>query len=178
MRTLLTFAVSSRQAVTTIYTIGHSKHALEHFMHLLREHGICTLVDVRTHPYSKWAPHFQQTVLSRSMRAEGIEYVFLGRELGGRPDGAEFYDEGGRVDYARRSKAFEFQTGIERLSQIAALHLVAIMCAEENPVRCHRRLLVTPVLEQRGVAVRHIRGDGRDQSDAELTDATPQLPLF
>lgn len=162
---------------TTVRTIGHSNHPLERFIALLRQHGISTLVDVRSRPYSRWAPHFQKSFLSQSLEAEGITYVFLGGELGGRPDGAEFYDAEGHVDCERRAQARDFRAGVERLIDVANQGPTAILCAEEDPGRCHRRLLVTPALQRKGLPVRHIRGDGRVQSDDELRGQAPQLRL-
>jgi uncharacterized protein (DUF488 family) len=104
--------------------------------------------------------------------------VFLGRELGGRPAGAEFYALDGRIDYGRRAQALDFQAGIEQLIEIAGASPTAILCAEEDPAQCHRRLLVTPVLQRRGIGVLHIRGDGRLQSEEELREPSSQLRLF
>lgn len=154
--------------MTTIYTVGHSNHAAEHLVGLLLQHGITVLADVRSRPYSRWAPHFQKAALSRSLEAAGIEYVFLGQELGGRPDGGEFYGADGKVDYARRAQAADFQAGIEQLIGLARNRSAAILCAEEDPARCHRRLLVAPALRRKDIAVVHIRGDGRVQPDEEL----------
>jgi uncharacterized protein (DUF488 family) len=165
--------------MTTIYTIGHSRHSAEHFAELLRAHEIARLVDVRSHPASKWAPQFGKAALSEMLAAHAIEYVFLGRELGGRPEGAEFYGPDGAVDYARRMEAPDFKAGIERLVALASERKTAILCAEEDPGRCHRRLLVAPALRQRDVSVVHIRGDGRlDSDDPASGDPSPQLPLF
>jgi uncharacterized protein (DUF488 family) len=161
-----------------IHTIGHSSHPLDAFVELLRRHRIAALVDVRSRPYSRWAPHFEKAPLSRALSSEGIDYIFLGRELGGRPEGAEFYTPDGRVDYERRARAFDFQAGIEQLVALAAERATAILCAEEDPSRCHRRLLVTPALERSGLEVVHIRGDGSLQSEAELREPTSQLSLF
>lgn len=164
--------------MTTIYTIGHSNHTLEHFLSLLRQHCIATLVDVRSHPYSRWVPHFRRDELSRALAGADVDYVFLGRELGGKLQGSEYRDERGRVDYVRRAQAPDFQAGVERLRELAGRRRVAIMCAEEDPERCHRRFLVTPALRRRGDDVRHIRGDGREQSDDDLAEGSSQLGLF
>lgn len=163
---------------TTVRTIGHSNHPIERFIALLREHGIETLVDVRSRPYSRWAPQFQKSFLSRSLTAAGIAYVFLGDELGGRPEGREFYDAEGHVDYERRARARDFQTGVARLLEIARERSTAIVCAEEDPGHCHRRLLVAPALQQNDVTVEHIRGDGRVQTEDEFGGGKPQLRLF
>jgi uncharacterized protein (DUF488 family) len=164
--------------MTTVHTIGHSNHPIERFIALLHRHGVAALVDVRSRPYSRWAPQFQKIALARSLADERIAYVFLGSELGGRPDGKEFYDVDGRVDYERRTGAREFQVGVDRLVEIARDASVAILCAEEDPDRCHRRLLVTPALQRKDVTVLHIRGDGRVQPEDELSGRQAQLPLF
>jgi uncharacterized protein (DUF488 family) len=104
--------------------------------------------------------------------------VFLGRDLGGRPDGAEFYTADGKVDYARRAQAADFQAGIARLLGFARSRPTAILCAEEDPSRCHRRLLVTPAPVERGIAVEHIRGDGHLEAEGAGEEGAPQLRLF
>jgi uncharacterized protein (DUF488 family) len=165
--------------MTTIFTIGHSRHTAEHFTSLLRAHEIERLVDVRSHPASKWAPQFGKAALALRLATHAVEYVFLGRELGGRPDGAEFYGADGAVDYARRAEAPDFKVGIERLVEFARERATAILCAEEDPGRCHRRLLVAPALRRAGVTVVHIRGDARLEPDDEVAPAaSPQLELF
>jgi uncharacterized protein (DUF488 family) len=162
----------------TIHTIGHSNHPLERLIALLRQYGVTTLVDVRSRPYSRWAPQYKRNSLAESLATEGIAYVFLGETLGGRPDGEEFYGADGHVDYERRACAHDFRAGVLELLEIAGKSATAIMCAEENPTQCHRRLLVTRALQQQGVTVLHIRGDGRLQSEEELNGREGQLPLF
>jgi uncharacterized protein (DUF488 family) len=164
--------------MTTIYSIGHSRHAADDFLALLRTPEIALLVDVRSHPASKWAPQFGKAALAQTLANHAIEYVFLGRELGGRPDGAEFYGSDGAVDYERRAQAPEFKAGVERLVTLARERRTVIMCAEEDPGRCHRRLLVTPALKRAGVTVVHLRGDGRLEPEDAATPPSPQLGLF
>lgn len=154
---------------TPIYTLGHSSHPLDRFVELLAAHGVTTLVDVRSHPYSRWAPQYTKAPLSHRLASAGIEYAYLGRELGGRPDGG--------IDYRERALAPDFIDGVERLITLARRGRVAILCAEEDPSSCHRRRLVTPALLQRGVDVHHIRGDGRVQTEEDLA-AGEQLGLF
>ena len=105
----------------------------------------------------------------------GIRRLFLGRQLGGRPAGGEFYDAEGRVDYALLSRSPLFREGISKLKAEIQVHTVALLCSEENPVRCHRRLLVGRALEERGFTLRHIRGDGNIQSEDDIEDAQPVL---
>ena len=162
----------------TIYTIGHSRHPAEAFTALLRRHAIARLVDVRSHPTSRWAPHFGKAALARILAACAIDYRFLGGPLGGRPEGAELYTSDGSLDPVRRAKAPDFQAGIDELLVLAREQQTAILCAEEDPSRCHRRLLVAPALRQRGATVVHVRGDGRLEPDAPAAPGPPQLPLF
>jgi uncharacterized protein (DUF488 family) len=162
-----------------IFTIGHSRHAAEHFVGLLRAHAIERLVDVRSHPYSKWAPHFDRSDLDRLLDAHDVDYVFLGRQLGGRPDDRGYYRDDGTVDYARRALAPDFGDGIAQLAALARGRRTTILCAEEDPARCHRRLLVSHALVRSGAAVVHVRGDGRLEPERDLIQAAAQqLDLF
>lgn len=163
---------------TAIHTIGHSKHTIDRFIDLLRRQGVATLVDVRSRPYSRWAPQFKQSALAQSLAAEEIVYVFLGHALGGRPDGDEFYDTEGNVDYVRRARSRDFQAGVGQLGEIACTSVTAILCAEEDPTRCHRRLLLTPALQQEDFTVLHIRGDGRVQPEDDLRRQEASRSLF
>ncbi len=161
-----------------IYTIGHSNHPLESFLELLKAHGIEVLVDTRSSPYSRYAPQYNRENLKASVEERGVRYLFLGEELGGRPQGLEYYDEDGHVLYGRVAESSFFLEGIRRLEKGVRSYRVALLCAEENPQGCHRKLLVSRVLRQRGVSVCHIRGDGRTEDDAEVPPDTAQLSLF
>lgn len=147
-----------------LFTVGHSNHALETFLALLRQHGIECVADVRSRPFSRYAPHFDAPNLKAALRGAGVAYVPLGRELGGRPDDETMYDPAGHVLYGRVAESAVFREGIERLERGGREHRVAMMCSEEDPADCHRHLLVARVLTERGAAVTHIRGDGRLQS--------------
>lgn len=151
-----------------LFSIGHSNHALETFLGLLKQHRIEVLVDARSHPYSKFAPHFDAGPLKKEVTSAGIKYLFLGKELGGRPNGDEFYDADGYVLYSRVAESLLFLEGIRRLETGVTKYRVALLCSEEDPLACHRRLLVGRVLARRGVPLDHIRGDGRIQTEAEL----------
>jgi uncharacterized protein (DUF488 family) len=163
----------------TIFTIGHSNHTGEEFIALLHEHAIEVLVDVRSQPYSKYANHFNSRSLQEAVAAAGMRYLFLGRELGGRPEGAYFYDDEGYVLYDRVAGSPLFLAGIERLQRGVEKYRVAIMCSEEDPAGCHRHLLVGRVLRARGVIVQHIRGDNTVQRDEDVASGSQgQLMLF
>jgi uncharacterized protein (DUF488 family) len=151
-----------------IWTVGHSKHELPVLVDLLRGPGIEVVADIRSQPFSRYNPQFNRKSLEQALPAAGIEYVFLGAELGGRPPEPEFYDADGHVRYGAVAATERFNSGIERLLAGAARHRVAILCSEEDPAHCHRRLLVGRVLTGRGISVAHIRGDGHIVGEAEL----------
>ncbi len=153
---------------------------MERFLELLRLHAVQVVADVRSSPYSKYTTHFDREPLTEALRAAGFQYVYLGSELGGRPRGDAYYDAQGHVLYDKVVESRAFQEGAARLEKGLRDFTVAALCAEEDPAGCHRRLLVGRVLAERGVAVDHIRGDGRLQTEAEVTAAEDgnQLSLF
>jgi uncharacterized protein (DUF488 family) len=159
----------------SIFTIGHSNHSAEKFVDLLKRHGIEVVADVRSQPYSRHAPHFNARDIEAILWDNGIGRLFLGFELGGRPTAEEFYDADGRVDYARIERSRFFLDGIHRLERDTRDRRIALLCSEENPTGCHRRLLVGRALGERGIVVRHIRGDGSVQAEGEASDDQPVL---
>jgi uncharacterized protein (DUF488 family) len=120
-------------------------------------------------------PHFNTRPLGEILSNDGIGYLFLGGELGGRPEGEIFYDSDGRVDYALVGGSNSFLDGISRLEQEIRTRTVALLCSEEDPARCHRRLLVGRTLEELGFTLRHIRGDGSIQIEGETDGGQPVL---
>lgn len=145
---------------TNLFSIGHSNYEeVKEFTDLLVNYDISVLVDVRSVPYSSYTPHFNKRNLAGGLAAERIRYVFLGAELGGRPEGAEYFDREGYALYGRRAQAHEFRAGLERLLGVAESSRTAIMCSEADPAGCHRYLLVTRALYNRE-RVEHIRSDG------------------
>lgn len=156
-----------------LFSIGHSNHPAEGFADLLKKHDIGVLVDVRSHPYSRYAPQFDTSGLKNLLAKAGVKYLYLGRELGGRPEGDDYYDADGHVLYARLATSPLFLEGIDRVQKGAQTYRVAVMCAEEHPLNCHRRLLIGRVLRERGIALDHIRGDGTLQTEDELIRAQP-----
>jgi len=159
----------------SVFTIGHSNHPAEKFAGLLKRHGIEILVDTRSHPYSRHAPHFNTRDIEATLSDNGIGYLFLGLKLGGRPEEKEFYDAEGRVDYALVERSRPFLDGIHRLEKEIQARKVALLCSEEDPTGCHRRLLVGRVLSERGITIRHIRGDGSIRTEGETTGDQPAL---
>lgn len=136
------------------------------------------LVDVRSHPNSRFNPHFNCRRLAVSLPNAEIRYLLMGDRLGGRPAEPRFRDEQGRALYNLMAESPEFLAGIERLKACVDQYRVAILCSEENPAVCHRYLLVTRVIRTRGVHIQHIRGDGRIEQDEDLQPSSRQGMLF
>jgi uncharacterized protein (DUF488 family) len=166
------------QQRVTVYSVGHSNQSLETFLDLLRRHGIQSLVDVRSAPYSRYVTHFNRPELEVAIERSHFRYTFLGEELGGRQLGNEYYDERDHVRYDRMADAPFFLRGLDKLIDEAAQYRTAIMCSEEDPSGCHRHLLIACVLEQRetpAVRVLHIRADCREQTEHDLRPV-PEMP--
>src|ERR1700722_6372632 len=151
-----------------IYTVGHSNQSIEAFLALLRAHSVEVVADVRSRPYSARFPHFSKDRLEAHLKAADIRYVFLGRELGARRDEAECYVNG-RASYERISKLPAFADGIKRLLIGAHKYRLTLMCAEHDPLTCHRTILVCHELKKHGILIKHIRRDGalEDHEQAE-----------
>ncbi len=160
-----------------VYTLGHSSHTIEVFLGLLTQHDIEVLIDTRSSPFSRYAPQFNRDALKASVEHAGLRYGFFGRHLGGRPDDEDLYDENGHVLYSAVAKSFLFNDGLERLIAGAAKYRTALLCSEENPSVCHRRLLVGRVLFESGIGVFHIRGDGRVESEQSLQESERQAEV-
>jgi uncharacterized protein (DUF488 family) len=147
-----------------IFSIGHSNHPIERFLQLLQQHGITAVADVRSTPYSRRNPQFNTKQLAAALDGRGIAYVFLGRELGARSEDPACY-ESGQVQYGRLAKTPVFKQGIDRVLSGAMRFRLALMCAEKEPLDCHRTLLVSRALEARGAGITHILADGNIEAN-------------
>jgi uncharacterized protein (DUF488 family) len=142
-----------------IFSIGHSTHSRERFSALLDLAGINAIADVRSSPFSRHFPHFSQIELKHWLREKGVSYVFLGKELGGRPTNPDLFSNG-VADYEAMAANSVFEEGLERLVTGTGSHRVAMMCSENDPLDCHRCLLVARRLAERGLSVGHIMPRG------------------
>lgn len=160
-----------------VFSVGHSNHTFERFLELLEAHGIQAVADVRSQPVSRWSPQFSRPALEKSLRAAGIHYVFLGRELGARASDPGCY-ENGRVVYGRIAATEGFRLAIQRVLEGARKMRVALLCAEAEPLECHRTILVARHLVEAGVQVRHILpGGGLETQEESLRRLKAQLGL-
>lgn len=151
-----------------LYTIGHSRHSFPHFLDLLKKHRISAVCDVRSTPYSRLHPHFNRELLRQELKRQDIAYVFLGKELGGRSSDSTCFDAEGRVQYDKIAQKDEFRQGLERVSDGAKTHRIALMCVEKDPLTCHRTILVCRHLRREGdLSILHILEDGQTESHEE-----------
>ena len=166
-----------------LFTIGHSTHDEKFFVELLQKHFVTAVADVRSSPYSKFNPQYNKENIRKTLKRASIAYVFLGKELGPRSDDPSCTIDG-KVSYERLAKTEIFAKGVQRLETGLKSHRIAMMCAEKDPIVCHRMILVCRNIRDKGWDISHIREDGELETlaDAEkrLLDhlKIPQLQLF
>jgi uncharacterized protein (DUF488 family) len=144
--------------MNTLYTIGHSNHSSDAFIHLLKINRVDAVADVRSSPYSRHNPQFNRETIVRALAGENIAYVFLGKELGPRSEDPSCY-ENGRVSYLRLAEKAIFREGLARIRKGVDIRRIALMCAEKDPVGCHRFILVCRYLSREGIEIVHILDD-------------------
>ncbi len=148
-------------------SLGYGKRSIAQAIALLRQHDIAFLVDLRSAPYSRYHPDFSYETLRRHLAEQGIAYLYMGEELGGRPKDPACYDASGRVDYAACRQRPAFRQGIGRLRTAWKQgRRVALLCSEARPEQCHRTKLVGAALAEEGIDVLHL-----DEDDTPLTQA-------
>jgi len=166
-----------------LYSIGHGNRKLNDFLDLLKKFGIEYLIDVRSQPYSKFNPQFNQAQLDYFLKENGVKYVFMGDSIGGRPTDPTCYDDEGKVDYeAVKTKEF-FKKGVDRLKTAYEKDVtVALMCSESKPMECHRSKLIGRVLSAENVFIQHIDENGKLKDQAtvitELNKGKNDVDLF
>lgn len=152
-----------------IYTIGHSNHQSEYFIGLLKQHGIEVVCDVRSQPFSKYNPQFNQSAISDELRKNGIKYVFMGTQLGVRSGDPENYRDG-KVCYDLLAVSPEFRSGLARLRTGSESYRIALMCTEKDPINCHRAILVSRHLKALNLNIGHILASGGLESHYMLEE--------
>lgn len=147
----------------TLYTVGHSNGTIERLVHLLQKHSVSAVADVRSQPYSRFNPQFNRETLAHALKGVNLEYVFLGDELGARSQDPASY-RNGQAQYSLIARTSAFEGGVARLRAGMQRFCVAILCAEKEPLMCHRGILISPVLQRAGIRVLHILEDGSLES--------------
>jgi uncharacterized protein (DUF488 family) len=152
-----------------ILTVGHSNLEYERFLALLRSAQVNAVADVRSAPHSRNNPQFNREILKDELNRDRIAYVFLGSELGGRPTKSEYYCDG-IADYEKMAGDQNFKAGIDRVLSGSQKYRIALMCSEQNPLDCHRCLLVGRALTERGAKVSHLLTDGKKVSHEQIEE--------
>jgi uncharacterized protein (DUF488 family) len=152
-----------------LFSVGHSNHDLDRFLALLRGAGITAVADVRSSPFSRRLPQFNRPELECALREHGVAYLFLGEELGGRPQRPDLYTDG-VADYERMRKTSAFRSGLERLIEGTEGDTVAMLCSEADPLDCHRGLMITPAAVACGLSPLHLLRDGRIETTPEMEE--------
>ena len=157
-----------------LFTIGHSVHTVEEFLGLLTRHAINALCDVRSSPYSRYSPQFNRELLREEVLKHGVAYIYLGDELGPRSSDPSCY-ENGKVQYQRLVEKESFQQGLNRLRKGMETYRVALMCAEKDPLTCHRMILICRQLRGNDIQIRHILEDGSMEDNHETEQRLMKL---
>ena len=152
-----------------IYTIGHSNYDANQFVTMLHAYSIEIVVDIRSAPYSKYCPQFNKETIVQILNNCGIKYLFLGKELGARPDSPECY-EFNKVQFDKVKGTELFKQGMERIKDGISKRTVTLMCSEKDPINCHRTILVSRVLKEEGIEVRHILDENQTVSQNEIEE--------
>ena len=174
---------STNNNTTTLYSIGHGNKKIENFIHELKSSNIIYLVDIRSKPYSKWNPAFNQSSLQLELKRHKIIYVFLGDSLGGLPEDRSCYDYDGKVVYDLVKEKEFFKEGIKRLITANEKKInVAIMCSESKPEECHRSKLIGQELFKEDIELKHIISEKEIKSQTtvinELTKGKGSVDIF
>lgn len=149
-----------------IHTIGYAAHTIESFIGTLKNFEITAIADVRSRPYSKFKPEFNRENLRSVLTENKIEYVFLGDNIGARIKAPECY-KNGQANYELISKHPLFQNGIDRLLKGMEKFLIALMCAEKDPINCHRTILICKKLKAYQIQIFHIIDDKTYEKHSE-----------
>ena len=152
----------------TLFTIGYSGRSIDRFIALLEQHKMTALCDVRSVPYSSRNPQFNREQLKKVLKSHKIKYVFLGEELGARPKDPSCYVDG-KALYQKIANSTLFKNGLERIRLgMQKDHVLALMCAEKDPMACHRSILICRNLREWMIDIRHIIDDGVMEAQADL----------
>lgn len=149
----------------TIYTIGYSTYDINTFISTLKNNNIAAIADVRSSPYSKFKPEFNREFLAEVLKKNRLYYVFLGDELGARSKDNSCYIDG-RADHQLISQSVLYKKGIERILKGLENYTIALMCAEADPITCHRNILICRTLKKNNIEIKHILSEGKVENNS------------
>lgn len=160
-----------------LYSIGYATKPIDVFLQQLQHYRISAVADVRSVPFSNAFFDYHQGAVAGHLKRAGIQYVYLGKELGPRSKDEAHYDASGQVQFDRLMRSPLFLQGVERLKLgLQRGHRIALMCAEKDPATCHRSLLIGYALQQQlGTELEHITHDGELETQQALQERLPDL---
>lgn len=153
----------------TVYTIGHSVRSIDAFLKLLNRFEINCVIDVRSVPFSQYAPQYNMFELKNTLSSNGIEYLFMGNEFGAMQTNFRLYDSDGLLNFEKVMQSEQFQTGVKRVKEkIEQGFNLVFMCMEKDPMDCHRSILVGRAFHEEKYHVLNIMENGYIQSQEKL----------
>ena len=142
--------------MSVIFTVGHSSHKINHFLKLLQMHSVNCLIDVRSRPYSKYAPQFNMDKIQDILNNNHIHYIFMGKELGAKREDRTLYTSEGYLDFEKVRETSLFISGIDRIKNgLEKGYNIALMCTEKDPIDCHRNILVARELYKHNYSIKN-----------------------
>lgn len=164
--------------MSTIYTIGHSVHEISYFISLLKKYDIDLVLDVRSTPFSKYAPQFNKEVLRETLGDNNIQYTFLGDSFGARQKDASLYGEDDILDFCKVLNSERFNETLNQVIDNINGANMALMCSEKEPIDCHRSILISRAFKDKGIEVNHILGNGKIETQNGLENRLLELYDF
>ena len=153
----------------TVFTIGHSVLPIEEFLEIVKTYKIDCIVDVRSTPYSKYAPQYNKESLTETLSSQKVRYLSMGKEFGARREEKELYSKDGYLDFKKVRMSKSFLHGVERIKQgLDKGFVIALMCTEKNPVECHRTNMVAKGLHDNGIEIAHITHDKKIMTQQDM----------
>ena len=153
---------------TTIFTIGYAGFTVGEFVDELAAHGVSAVIDVRSVPFSHHDPEYDSPNISRSLMEKNIRYESYANEFGARQQDRRFYAHAGYMDFEIFAESGQFRDGVNKVLAGMNDYVFAFMCAEKNPINCHRAVLVARAFHELGIRVIHIMPDVDDITHDEL----------
>lgn len=154
-----------------IFTIGYTAFPNQNdFVAMLKKYNVPYVIDVRSYPIaSQFYAIYSKPTLEPLLKNHNIIYRNYAKEFGARQENREYFMEEGCLDFKRFTKSKEFLNGVEKIKKTLSLNYnLALMCAEKDPIDCHRTIMVSRALNLLGFDIKHILATGNLQTQKEI----------
>lgn len=153
----------------TIYTIGYTGFTIDGFIETLKLHQINVVIDVRSSPYSERYPDYNKNAIEPKLKENGIYYRNYVSEFGARQENVNFYSEEGCLDFALFAQSEQFLSGVEKIkNSVSKGYNIVLLCAEKEPIQCHRTILVARVFSDLGYKIIHLMPDNQTKTQKQI----------